>query len=192
MTPYVGLSILGGDGWRQAQKWAETKGAPDFFLENAKKYWLYGHAIGIRPELAYAQHAKETNFGRFGGVLDETFHNCAGIKIRAGGGDYDPNAHERFPDWDTGVMAHYNHLSAYIFGKGGPTLGTPHERYYLVLTTSWAGTIKTAEQMNARWAPSKTYGDDLVRYFLTPLLESKIDSYEDLAAKLDAIKNILL
>lgn len=167
-APILGPSTLGPDGWRQAEDWARSRGAPSFFVDNARRYWTLGAVIGIRPEVAYGHHAKETAFGRFGGVLDESFHNPAGIKVAAGGGDYDPNAHERFADWDQGVRAHLNHLAAYC---GVPPLGTPHGRYRVVLTTAHAGKVQHVEGLNGRWAPSKTYGDDLVRLYLTPLLE---------------------
>lgn len=174
-TPILGPSQLGPEGWTVAQAWAKSKGAPQFFIDNAKLYWWWGAFIGIRPEVAYAQHAKETGYGKFGGVVDESFHNPAGIKIKAGGDNYDPNAHQRFATWDLGVQAHFNHLSAYCMGKGGKTIGTPHERYYVVLTTAWAGTIKEVEQLSTRWAPSATYGQDLVKNQLDPLVKYTLE-----------------
>lgn len=69
----------------QAQTWAKKRGAADVFINIAPLYWEIAQKYGIRPEVAYAQAAKETAFGRSGGVLDDR----------------------------TGIEAHIQHLCAY-------------------------------------------------------------------------------
>lgn len=167
MTPIQGPPSV---TFRTAQAWARSRGAAQCYVDNATRYWWYATQVGLRPEVMFAHHGKETNLGRFGGVLDESFRNCAGIKKAAGGGDYDPEAHERFASWEDGVRAHVNHMLAYVHGKEAVFIGEPHARARTVQTVSWAGTIKEVEQLDARWAPSLTYGRDLVRGFLDPLI----------------------
>lgn len=150
-----------------AQKWATSKRAHDRFVNDilpalyaAAQESREGHAgRGIDFAVVAAQSAKETGWGRFGGVLDASFHNTAGIKTGAGGGDFDPDAHQRFPSWAEGARAHVNHLSAYVCLH---PVGEPHARYDTVRRLSWAGTITTVEELGARWAPSGSYGTDIV------------------------------
>jgi len=163
-TPIVGepeVSVV------QAQKWAQSRGAHQRFIHIAPTYWYYGRLTGIRPEVLYAQSAKETAFGRYGGVVDPSFNNWAGIKIEEGGSCYDPDAHERFATPEDGARAHFNHMCAYV---GFEPIGEPHGRYHTVMTTSWAGTIEYAEELGGKWAPSSTYGESIVNDYLEELL----------------------
>lgn len=180
MSDLAGPTALGPDGWRFAEAYYDVvlkpKGIPATYRDNARRYWTLASVnYAIDPIVAWCQHAKETNFCRFGGVLDESFHNPAGIKLARGGGDYDPNAHERFPDWDTGIRAHLNHLTAYCWGKEMPPIGVPHGRYSVVLTTPNAGKVKAVADLNTRWAPSPTYGNDLQAKFIDPFLRWSVD-----------------
>jgi hypothetical protein len=93
-------------------------------------------------------------------VLTAEWRNTAGIKTAAGGGDNDPHAHQRFETWADGARAQINHLAAYV---GLQPVGTPHPRYWTVQRLPWAGSITTVEELGARWAPSGTYGTDIVR-----------------------------
>jgi N-acetylmuramoyl-L-alanine amidase len=123
------------------------------------------------------------------GVVHAGMHNPAGIKKKdtanqpfpdgwplpgqAKNSDYNPNAHETFANWDAGIRAHFNHHLAAIYGKEAHLhyIGTPHARTALVETVVYAGTRRTVEDLNGKWAPSPTYGDDLVRLFLDPFLK---------------------
>src|SRR5471030_375700 len=85
----------------QAKKWAESKGATDTFTGLADLYFKYSSDCGdVNPAIAYVQAAKETGFGKFGGVLDESYKNPCGLKTSSGGGDTDKNAHQKFDTWD--------------------------------------------------------------------------------------------
>ena len=58
---------------KQAEEWAESKGATDTFIGLAQLYWKYAPEHGdVNPAIAYIQAAKETGYGNFGGVLDES------------------------------------------------------------------------------------------------------------------------
>lgn len=170
MTAIKGPSALGPQGYVWAEHWARERKAAQLYIDNAKRYWAWAPVLGLRPEVLFAHHGKETNLGRFGGVLDPSFHNCAGIKKATGGGDFDPNAHERFASWEDGVMAHVNHFAAYVYGLNFIPIGTPHGRLHLVQTRPWAGEVDQVEELDGRWAPSPTYGRDLVRNFVTPMV----------------------
>lgn len=90
---------------KQAEQWAKSKGATDAFINLAKLYWKYSPEHGnVNPAVAYVQAAKETGYGKFGGVINESYHNPCGLKISAGGLDNDPNAHQKFNTWDEGVQ----------------------------------------------------------------------------------------
>lgn len=151
----------------QAQAWARVRGAHQRFIDIAPAYWHFGALTGIRPEVLYAQSAKETAFGRYGGVVIPEMNNWAGIKTREGGPCHERASHQSFPTPEEGVRAHFNHMSAYV---GLPPVGEPHPRYFVVAGLSWAGTIRFVEELGGRWAPAAGYGKSIIDNFLWDLL----------------------
>jgi len=143
----------------QAQAWANEKEATDVFIGLADLYWALTPKAGVDPVVAYCQSAKETGYGKFGGVIDASYHNPCGIKTSEGGGNYDPRAHQRFASWEDGVSAHIDHLALYAGAEGYPKQNTPDPRHFPYLR----GTAITVEQLGGKWAPSPTYGEDIVR-----------------------------
>ena len=162
----------------QAQAWAKSRGATQWFIDLAPLYWeLASKRGGVKPEVAYAQAAKETRFGNFGGVIPgPEWHNPCGFKTKSGGANDDPNAHARFPDDRTGVMAHLDHLALYAGAVGYPKANTPDPRHF----PSIEGKAQTVEALGGHWAPSADYGASIVRDYLTPMLNFKQEA--DLAA----------
>lgn len=150
-TPITGAAQVSA---AQAQKWARDKGAADIFIDAAPLYWYYGDLFGIRPEVMYAQAGKETAYGKYGGAVLPEMNNWAGIKIKNPEGDRTED-HETFATPDDGVRAHFNHMGAYI---GIAPVGEPHDRYYVVKSIAWAGTVKYVEQLGGRWCPDINYG----------------------------------
>lgn len=150
-TPITGAAQVSVE---QAQKWARDKGAADIFIDAAPLYWYYGDLFGIRPEVMYAQAGKETAYGKYGGAVLPEMNNWAGIKIKNPEGDRTED-HETFATPDDGVRAHFNHMSAYV---GIAPVGEPHDRYYVVKSIAWAGTVKYVEQLGGRWCPDINYG----------------------------------
>ncbi len=143
-----------------AEQWAKMKGATDTFISLAAKYWDYApHHGNVNPVVAYCQAAKETGYGKFTGVLNESYCNPCGMKTSNGGGDYDQLAHMKFVCWEDGVKAHLDHLALYAGAVSYPKGTTPDPRHFPYLH----GTAKTVEALSGKWAPSKTYGDELVR-----------------------------
>lgn len=166
--PVAGTPILGPAQAtaEQAQAWAKNRGAHQRFIDIAPTYWSYGQRTGIRPEVLYAQSFKETNKGLFTGNVKPEQNNWAGIKIKNPIGDRTED-HETFATPDDGVRAHFNHIAAYV---GFNPIGEPHDRYLVVKSLSWAGTVRTVEELGARWAPAANYGESIVKDYLVPLL----------------------
>ena len=160
-TPKTGRKIIDKPSVNveQMQKWATAKGAANWFVDEAPTYYAVSVAVGVNPAVTYAQSAKETGFGKFGGVLDETYCNPCGMKGESGGGDYDPSAHQRFVCWRDGISAQVDHLALYAGIKGYPTFHTFDPRNFAYLH----GTAKTVEELGGKWAPSASYGDSIVK-----------------------------
>jgi hypothetical protein len=130
--------------------------APWFRGQALPALWEAALGNGIDPLVMCAQTALETAWGRFGGVIDASFHNTAGIKTAAGGGDKDPGAHARFADLRTGAQAHACHLLSYAT-VGPLPAWNPDPRSHLVER----GSAATVQELGA-WAPSNPgYGADI-------------------------------
>jgi len=165
-TPMMGKSTV---TLEQAKKWAENRGAHQRFIDIADYYWKYGEITGIRPEILYGQAAKETGFGKYTGQVKPEQNNWAGIKIKSPVADR-PEDHETFATPEDGVRAHFNHISAYV---GTEPIGEPHDRYYVLKTVAWRGTVKNVEQLGGKWAPDVTYGYNIVVKMLRSMENTK-------------------
>lgn len=169
----------------QAQEWARRRGAAQQFIDIAPIYWKYGQLYGIRPEVLYAQAAKETGFGRFGGAVRPEMHNYCGLKTRSASGDATQD-HASFPDDDTGVHAHVQHMAVYTgLAPIGPVVDP---RYDLVKGLPWAGTVRYVEELGGKWAPNPEYGVSIVRDYLTELLKTAVSAQPVTAPPSDAQK----
>lgn len=165
-TPMIGESTV---TLEQAKRWATSKGAHQRFIDIADYYWKYGEITGIRPEILYGQAAKETGFGKYTGQVKPEQNNWAGIKIKNPVADR-PEDHETFATPDDGVRAHFNHITAYL---GIEPVGEPHDRYYVLQTVAWRGTVKNVEQLGGKWAPDVTYGYNIVVKMLRGMENTK-------------------
>lgn len=143
----------------QMKEWARSKKAHQEFIDLAPLYYEVSKAAGVNPIITYTQSAKETGYFKFGGVLDITFKNPCGLKVSGGGGDKDPNAHKRFASWEEGIQAQVDHLALYAGAEGYPKPGTPDPRHFPYLK----GSAKTVESLSGKWAPSSSYGNDIVK-----------------------------
>lgn len=165
-TPMIGESQV---SLEQAKKWAQKNGAHQRFVDIADYYWKYGEITGIRPEILYGQAAKETAYGKYIGQVKPEQNNWAGIKIKNPVGDR-PEDHETFATPEDGVRAHFNHVSQYV---GIDPVGEPHDRYYVLNTVAWRGTVKNVEQLGGKWAPDVTYGYNIVVKLLRAMENTK-------------------
>ncbi|WP_195955554.1 N-acetylmuramoyl-L-alanine amidase [Clostridium saudiense] len=179
------------------EAWARSKNATETFVSLAKIYKQYGQARGgVNWVLAYVQAAKETGYGRFGGVLDESYHNPCGLKIPSGGDDYDPNAHKRFDNWEQGVIAHLDHLALYAGANGYPKTvyveswkdeGLASNETYDPRHIGWFGTTSgilgkatNAIDLGAKWAPSSSYGVELFRLYCDAVKANYLEAKSNL------------
>lgn len=161
-TPLLGASEI---SMESAIAWAKANNASDLFIDAAQYYWKYGELTGIRPEVLYAQAAKETGYGRYGGQVLPEMNNFAGIKKYGAVGDATDD-HETFETREDGVRGHFNHMCAYV---GVEPIGEVHGRYNSVKTLSWAGTIKYVEDLGGRWCPDLYYGYAIVKDLLNKM-----------------------
>lgn len=143
----------------QMKAWAKKKGADPLFICLAEVFYQVALGRKLDPALLYAQSAKETNYMKFTGVLDMTYCNPSGLKTKEGGACTDPRAHERFRNWEKGIKAQADHLNLYAGAPAYPMVDSPDPRHF-----PWIlGTAKTVETLGGRWAPSPSYGEDIVR-----------------------------
>lgn len=150
----------------RAHAWANSKGCADVFHEIIDAGWGHARDIGIDAAVFVAQAAKETGFGKFGGVIDASFHNSCGLKTPSGGDNDDPTAHQRFRDWDAGTRAHCAHLALYagvISPAQAKRLGDTRA------FDSIHGVSPTVQELGGKWAPAADYGRSIVRDVLRPL-----------------------
>lgn len=125
--------------------------------------WSAAANRGVDPVGVVAQSMKETATGQFGGQVKPQFYNTCGLKIRhlglytATDGDQ-PLAHQMFPNWEVGAIAHVQHLMAYA---GVPVNHEPvvDPRYVWVIGKHSA---RHFEDLSGKWAPSPSYGSELV------------------------------
>ncbi len=158
---------------KQAEQWAESKGATNTFIGLAELYWKYAPEHGnVNPAIAYVQAAKETGYGNFGGVLDESYKNPCGMKTVVGGADTDPNVHQKFNSWDEGVQAHLDHLALYAGAIGYPKSNTYDPRHFVTIK----GNAVTVNALGGKWAPSLTYGEDINKSYNDLLISAGIVS----------------
>lgn len=163
-TPMLGAPEATLEG---AKAWAAKNGATDSFVDAAELYWKYGEITGIRPDILYAQAAKETGYGKYGGAVLPEQNNFAGIKKYGATGDATED-HEDFATQDDGVRGHFNHMSAYV---GIAPVGEVHGRYNSVSKMSWAGSVKTLEQLGGKWCPDLYYGFSILHNYLEPMMK---------------------
>jgi hypothetical protein len=118
-----------------------------------------------------AQEMFETGWGHFGGLVTPEHHNVAGMKI-AYPSDADlPEDFEGFDSWSEGIRAHANHLAAYcgatsVAGANGEPI---HDRYYVVMSLPWAGTVETTDGLSGKWSVREDYAQVLHDSLLDPL-----------------------
>jgi hypothetical protein len=135
-----------------------------FFLENsptadrAKVERMAGYYIdecaleGVNPDVAFVQMCLETGFLRFGGLVTEDMNNFCGLGSIGVG-----QAGVSFPDEQTGVRAHVQHLKGYA--TADPlALEVVDPRYKYVNPKGKAPLI---QGLSGTWASDTGYGAKL-------------------------------
>ena len=164
------------------EAWARSKNATETFVGLAKIYKKYAESRGgVNWVLAYVQAAKETGYGKFGGVLDESYHNPCGLKNPSGGYDYDADAHKKFDNWEQGVLAHLDHLALYAAANGFPKTTyvdkwkdeelasdetyDPRHIGWFGTTNGILGKARDVLSLTGSWASDQNYGIELFRMY---------------------------
>lgn len=142
----------------QVYAWLETKEHHPIAESMIEIFFDIAQKEGVDPVVVIAQAMKETGYFRFRGVLKPNFCNTCGLKISRGGGDTDPNAHRRFDYWEDGILAHVQHIALYAGAPGYPKENPMDPRHFGYLL----GKCPNVEDLSCNWAPSKTYGQDIV------------------------------
>ena len=131
-----------------------TEADREHIIHFAQYYVDEAAAEGINSDVAFAQMCLETGFLRFGGLVQPEFHNYCGL----GAMDAE-HPGEVFPDEQTGVRAHIQHLQAYATTEEvalHKELVDP--RYNWVHKTKF---IETIYQLAGTWATDPMYGQKL-------------------------------
>ena len=146
--------------FKQCEAWVKSKKtANKLALDNLPIMWNCAIKNGIDPCVLIAQSMKETGWYNFGGVVPASYHNPCGLKITKGGGDYEVGAHMRFKSWEEGIMAQSDHLALYAGASGYPRSDTYDPRHFATIK----GRAETVNSLSANWAPSASYGTDIVK-----------------------------
>ena len=142
---------------------AEPKITSCSLEELAEMYLEEGRAEGVRGDVAWAQSLHETGFFKFGGIVQPSQNNFAGIGALNGNTQ---GQAATFPDPRTGVRAQIQHLKAYA-SKEPLVNACVDPRFSLVTRGSaefveWLGASDNPQGKG--WAvPGKGYGASVVK-----------------------------
>lgn len=125
-----------------------------YILQFAQYYIEEAAAEGINSDVAFAQMCLETGFLRFGGLVQPEFHNYCGL----GAMDAE-HPGEQFPDEQTGIRAHIQHLQAYATTEDVKLVKELVDpRYNWVHKTKY---IESIYELAGTWATDPQYGQKL-------------------------------
>lgn len=115
----------------------------------ASYYIKEGRSEGVNADVAFIQMCLETGFLRFGGLVTEDMNNFCGL------GSIGPGQiGNRFPDEQTGVRAHVQHLKAYATAEPlSLVLVDPRYKY-----VNPKGKAPTIHGLAGTWASDRDYG----------------------------------
>jgi hypothetical protein len=108
---------------------------------------------GINSDVAFSQMCLETGFLRFGGLVTPDMNNFCGLGAI---GPEQPG--EKFPNPQTGVRAHIQHLKGYASTD-------PLNRPLVDPRYKWVkyGTAPMIQDLTGKWASDKEYGNKISR-----------------------------
>ena len=124
----------------------------DFALELAGYYIEEAAAEGVNHDTAFAQMCLETGFLRYGGLVGPEMNNFCGL-----GAVSPERPGEVFPDPQTGVRAHIQHLKAYAIEE--PLNGELVDPRY-----RWVryGSSPTIKGLSGTWAKDTGYSGKII------------------------------
>jgi len=150
----------------QLRIWAKDNKVNTLFMESiVPAEWKWGLSFSIDPVGLIAQSLKETDGGKFTGKVKAEWYNPCGLKIRhlgiaAGTDDDEPLAHQLFPNWEVGCLAHVQHICAYaghIPWEGAYPIVDPRYTY----VADDVPKLENWHELGGRWAPASNYGDKI-------------------------------
>lgn len=169
-TPIVGPPVANKG---QAQALLKEKAPNWVYLVDL--YWNLSPIYSIRPDVALAQACKETGYFRFTGAVKPEMNNFCGLKTSKPTGDKTSD-HASFPDPQTGVEAHIQHLFAYASTNPiPPGRKMVDPRFDIVAKVIGRGTVKSVEELGGKWAGSPDYGKSIVTDYLNKMLTYKTE-----------------
>ena len=113
----------------------------------AKIYIEESHKEGVNQDIAFSQMCLETGFLSYGGSVKPEQNNFCGL-----GATTKYISGEKFPDVQTGVRAHIQHLKAYA-----STNDLNHEVVDMRFRFVKRGTAQTIYELPGKWAADKDY-----------------------------------
>lgn len=162
------MRIIGppSGAWGAVHLGLVTAGATQLFIDLiAPAVWQAAVDHVVDPVGAVAQAYKETGGGTFAGNVKPAFYNPCGLKVRDVAmvkaltglpSDDQPLAHQMFPNWEGGALAQVQHLRAYA---GWPVDGLVVDPRYTFVKALF---LANFEDLGGKWAPSLTYGTEIV------------------------------
>lgn len=112
-------------------------------------YIAESNVEGINYDVAFVQMCLETGFLRFGGLVSQDMNNFCGLGSI---GPEQPGLY--FPDEQTGVRAHIQHLKGY--GSSEPLVGVLVDPRYKYVNPK--GKTPTIHGLAGTWASDREYG----------------------------------
>lgn len=157
-VPQIPVSIM-GQGLITSETLAgflsetNTSLPPERARELARFYVEEAGIEGINADIAFSQMCLETGFMRFGGLVTPDMNNFCGL-----GAIGPEQTGERFPNPQTGVRAHIQHLKGYASAE-------PLNRPLVDPRYKWVkyGIAPTIHDLTGRWAADKEYGNKIYR-----------------------------
>ena len=169
----IGVAVIGEPEATvgQAIEWATTNAArrgstytAETITEIVRTYYTVGTECGVRADLALAQAAKETGFWSYGGDVDASQWNFAGIGATGGVPGH------TFPTIDAGTRAHLLRMRMYAIDDPN---GYDETVLVRPLPSAHWGRYPTIQHFDGVWAyPGRGYGDSIVNHYLTPLIDT--------------------
>jgi N-acetylmuramoyl-L-alanine amidase len=110
---------------------------------------------GVRADIVFAQAMHETGWLQFGGDVDVSQFNFAGLGATGG------VPGNSFPDVATGLMAQIQHLKGYATSTPLSTTCVD-PRYSILKSAGLIGSAPTVEELSMKWAASSSYGSAII------------------------------
>ena len=149
---------------QQIKDWAENQNASDLYISLIDEAYDMAVKYEIDPTVMLSQFALETGFCRYGGVIDESYHNPCGLKTSSGGGNYNKKAHMKFDTWEDGFEAQAQHLRLYAGYCHHYKEDCPHECPEIIDPRHFkeiGGKAIFVNDLSRAWATDIAYGNKL-------------------------------